>query len=624
MADDTGSDPEGDLTLETTTVTVTGHRRALWGVLAVVAVAAGALAVTARQDDGGLPRLPVALGASVGAESAAGMSAPAADMRMAWITYLAGDDLPMLGGEAVAYRVTGAVDEGRVRALAEAVGLSGDPVHEDGLWHLRTDDGVLEVYEDGGGSWWYSSQSFSVEPDVSNGGGSSGSPGCEPGPAVDCGFVEPVAPSTAIPGTAPTTTVVDADCPAGASSCVDDTSCRTYTAADGSTVEECTLPVEECPPNANCVAPEPLLPTPPADLPSEGDARQIALDLLSSTGMDVEGAKVTVDGPYDSWYVSVEPVLDGLPVSGWMSSVSVGSKGAITDASGSLATSERLGDYPVLDTRAAIERLNEQQGGWFAYAPETGAVMDSEGMTECTVGPDGSEACTTTDVGVACPDIAVASGDADGGFVEEPCPMPLPEPEPMEVTLHEAEQILVLLPSFDGSGDSYLLPGYRFTGDDDHMTEVAAVADDSLLPTPDTTAVPEPAPMPSECADVYVYVPGDSPATTTPGDCAGEIPPSSPELTHLSEGEAPQLGVPYYVDVNVMTGHCSWISVEFADAWYWAELSNDDLAPWSTPTEGGTFTLTAVGQAEFVGDAARTKVAKLALHEDGTTPPLCG
>src|SRR5688500_18272294 len=207
MADETGSGPAGDLTLETTTVTVPGRRRALWAALAVVAVAAGGLAVNAGQDGSdGPPRLPIALGSAGDAESAAGMAAPAADMRMAWITYLAGDDLPTLGGEAGAYKVTGAVDEGRVRALADALGLSGDPVHEDGFWHLRTDDGVLEVYEDGGGSWWYSAQSFEGDAGTSSGGGSSGSPGCEPGPAVDCGVIEPdvaVAPPATIPGTAP-------------------------------------------------------------------------------------------------------------------------------------------------------------------------------------------------------------------------------------------------------------------------------------------------------------------------------------------------------------------------------------------------------------------------------------
>ena len=73
-----------------------------------------------------------------------------------------------------------------MRALADALGVAGDPVHQDGYWHLQTDDAVLEVYEGGGGSWWYSIQQYEILP--AEGGGSAG---CEPGPAVDCGVAAP-------------------------------------------------------------------------------------------------------------------------------------------------------------------------------------------------------------------------------------------------------------------------------------------------------------------------------------------------------------------------------------------------------------------------------------------------
>jgi hypothetical protein len=309
----------------------------------------------------------------------------------------------------------------------------------------------------------------------------------------------------------------------------------------------------------------------------------------------------------------------------------VGSKGAITSASGTLATPELLGDYPLIDTKAAIDRLNEQQQAFDDVMPlgAPGRASSSGEETtlevpasppptivECTTGPDGAESCSGTG-GDGCfaypPD---ADADLDGPTTTYPC-RPYAEPEPVEVVLHEAERVLVQLPSFDGTGDSYLLSGYRFTGDDGHIAEVAAVDDESLAPTPppDTT-VPT--------AECETLVEQDASGTThTVNPCPPATEPADPELRPLAEGEQPQVGVAYYVDVQVMTGHCSWISAEVADRWWWAELSNEELAHWSTPTEGGSFTLVDEATAEFVGDADRTKVAKLVQFDDGTHPPLC-
>src|SRR5690349_4451296 len=77
------------------------RRRALWGALAVLAVAAGALAIVAN-DDSDPPRLPIALGSGTPeSRSAAPTAGAAADMAMyAPIHYVAGDDLPVLGGSA--------------------------------------------------------------------------------------------------------------------------------------------------------------------------------------------------------------------------------------------------------------------------------------------------------------------------------------------------------------------------------------------------------------------------------------------------------------------------------------------------------------------------------------------
>lgn len=590
MADESGMTSSDELTLESSVVVKRPRRRALWGVLAVVAMVAGALAVTAGGDDEELPTLPVALGAaSAERDSAAGtMAAPeTADMRMAWVTYVAGEGLPELGGEGPAYRLGGTVDEDRVRALAAALGLDGELRQEDGYWHLEGDDAVLEVYE--GGSWWFSIQRYEIQP--AEGGG--GAPGCEPGPNVDCGIVEPDAAD------APPTTIAGSSAGAGAS-------CTTAEAADGTKVEECVATDEPCPPDGDCPVPlpAPVEPTPPADLPSEDDAREIALDLLRETGMDVDDAKVTVDGPYDAWYVNVEPTIDGLPVSGLFSSVSVGSKGAITNASGNLATAELIGDYPLIDTRAAIDRLNEQQGSWFAYGPDAPlgapgtassrpavAIAEDAAVGGCAEQPDGSEACSFEDVGqpIDCVEPAPLPPEGDDVATTIVSDCSYPEPEPIEITLHDAERVLVWLPSFDGSADSYLLSGYRFSGDDGAVVEVAAIADESLAPT---TTVP-----PTETT-----IPPDEPTTADP--------------SRLEPGQQPELGVGYYVDVDT---HCGWFVL--GDRW-WATDAPTPL-PWATPTEGGTFTLTAADAGTFVGDAEATKTAEFTARGPAEELPVC-
>jgi len=226
-------------------------------------------------------------------------------------------------------------------------------------------------------------------------------------------------------------------------------------------------------------------------------------------------------------------------------------------------------------------------------------------VSQCKVQPDGSEICES--VGGTVPECAIplesfdpaavdrAQGDcaapgicysiqADPGGASETTvqspectePIPYPEPEPIEVTLTDAELVLTLLPAYDGSGDAYLVPGYRFSNADGVIVDVPAVDDDSLAPT--TTVPDQPEPVP----------PAIEPAPVDP--------------TILEPGQTPELGVGYYVDVDVecadlVLGGQSWT------------LEKGDLAGWSTPHEGGTFTLDTPDHGTFVGDAAAEKTA---------------
>lgn len=632
------------------------RRRALWGVLAVVAVVTGAVVVSSG-GDGRLERLPVTLG-SLGGREAAG-AAMSADMSLAWVTYKAGDGLPALGGEAAAYRLDGRVERARVRALAEALDLQGDPTHDEGIWRVTAGDAVLEVYEDNGSSWWYSANQGAI----SSGGGTAS---CDPS-GTKC----EVTVSGSISGSAePATTVPAEECAAEGASCASDT--PTSDCPPNAECVEPSPPPEPpcatdadcstepaCPPDTGCAAPEPILP--PADLPSKAEARELALDLLTAAGMDVGDAKVTVDGPYDAWYVNVEPVVDGLPVSGWIASVSVGSKGAIVNASGSMATLERLGDYPLLDTRAAIDRLNEMQGGFGGgpvpmgapdgVARDTGvatldvgaaespcrsddptclAIVDTDApittvVSPCKVQPDGSEICEA--VGQSVPECPVPLGTDDpaaldraqadcaapgicsdysiqpvdpGGVPETtvpspectepiPYPYPYPEPEPVEVTLTDAELVLTWMPAYDGSGAAYLVPGYRFSNTDGVIIDVPAVDDDSLAPT---TTVPE---------------------TTEPKPVPPAVEPAPVDPTILEPGQTPEIGVGYYVDVDVV---CAAFTL--GDEIWRHDVG--DLAGWSAPHEGGTFTLDAPDHGTFVGDANGDKTATFVT---GTDPEGC-
>jgi hypothetical protein len=461
------------------------RRRALWAALSVLAIAVGAVAVVSNDDDADR-RLPLSLGAAGGSESDGRAAAPAADMAMmAYVHYTAGEDLPQLGGSGTAYKLAGGADEDDVRALADALGMAGDPVHEDGYWNLESGDAQLQVYEDGGGSWWFNAHTFKDDPGTSSGGGSSaGSPGCAP----------------------------------------DDQEC--LQAADEAAARE-QIPVT-------------TTMTTPTDLPTSDEAKDIALRLLADTGVAVESAEVTVDGPYDGWYVTVEPRVEGLRVAGLTASATIGSKGEVLSAGGVLAEPERVGDYPTIDTREAIDRLNEGTGYWSPYGiggRGEGLAVEEDAVTTNDVATDDAAASTmTTDVipptgsvvdpdsPIACATDTPAVAEAEVGATEpatdlpspviEPCgPYPTEPVEPQEVVLHEAERILVLIGANDGSGDAYLVPGYRMRGDDEWVVDVPAVDDESLLPsTPveptDDVGRTEPAIEPAEPMTVPGVDPG--------------------------------------------------------------------------------------------------------------------
>lgn len=466
----------------------TRRRRALWGALAVIAVAVGAVAVQSADDDP--PRLPLALGAEGASKEAA------ADMSMrANVVYVAGPDLPELGGEATAYRLRGEADEATVQRIADALGLAGTPEREGTVWRVTDGQHTLEVNPGMGSSWWYGDTSATKSSVmVDDGAAREGAAGC----------IEPVAP-------------------------------------DGATASD----------DYQCV-PVTTIPTVAKDLPSEADARRIALDLLEATGLDTADAVVTIDGPYEGWYVNVEATIGGLST-GLHSSVTVGPKGAIQWASGTIAEADDLGSYPLVDTAEAIDRLNEGFGGFagwsYGYGYAEDSVTTSEGSasvgaTEPAVAPATDPAVDpgqpTTDPGcIALADDSVAcqtgvdcsapttivgrelsredAASSCGGFA------PYEPSEPVEVVLNDATPILMLVGATDGSNDGYLVPGYRFSGADGVVVDQMALTDGALAPVdqPDPSDVPRIEPGQIE--------PDGPMGTTTPGASGGGSPGYDPD-----------------------------------------------------------------------------------------------
>ena len=402
--DEEGSEHVEELGLEPVAVVRKRQPRALWAALAAVAVAGGALVVTSADDDGNQrPGLPVDLAGANGAGAA--RAEAAADSMLAWVTYVPGDDLPSLGGEATAYRVSGEVDQAQVRALADALGLEADVVPgEGGSWSAagQGDEGRLDVYSEGGGYWsYYAGSGCTTDAD--------GSVLCQRCFAAESGHqvCEAQGSSGSTKGSATARPMCESE-----ADCVEPTT-TTAVAGCGSNAAppDCIDPAEPipCADGDDCI--EPAQPAP--DLPSEEDARQIALGVVAASGADVDGARVTADQGH-VWHVTVEPVLDGI-ASSRIAFVEVGSGGSVVSGNGSMGQPEALGSYPLLDTRAVIERANAQ-----SVAP---------GAIEPAVDRAAAASATTGTIQTGGTDVGGTTGDPDAPVTTvvgstDPCAAP--------------------------------------------------------------------------------------------------------------------------------------------------------------------------------------------------------
>ena len=371
---------------ETTTSAARRRPLLLAAAAAAVVLLAGGIALVVTGGDDDPPRLdlssgtPASLADSGGGERMAESADMAADdmagtSMMAWVTYVAGEELPDLGGDAPVYRLT--ADDDDLQALAAHFGLEGEATDADGMQRMITDgDASVSRY---GASWWYSSgRSYPGSEDIA------------PDSGVSCD-------------------------------------------AEG-VCEDAPRPMPE--------------PERPADLPNQAEAEAIVRGIAEAAGLDLTDARVTAYDNITTWSVNIELALDGTPVPGWSVYGTVMEGGQVLDAGGALGSLERVGDYPLDTTRAAIDRLNEQSSG-----PGTAEPAIEPGVIEPDVQSD-----------PATDEMTILPVDGDG--------------EPIAVTLRSGERSYTLVGNADGT-ETYLVPVYLLDGEDDRgeaWTDVFAIA----------------------------------------------------------------------------------------------------------------------------------------------------
>jgi hypothetical protein len=366
------------------------------------------------------------------------------------ITYVFDGSYPDLGTSAPAWTLPGspAVDQARVAELAKLLGVEGDvralTPEMGGGWMVGAEDYTtsnLTVAADGMASWWFNPAPMAT---------SSVGVGCA-APAVE-------------PAVAPDAT-------------------------SDTIAPDATMPIAPCGD----------VPTPPAGVPSKDEALTNAKALFTDMGYDI--SQFEYDTYADEWGANVTGFL---MLGGFRSPITVsvgyGENGAITWASGSLATPQEAGDYPLVSGADALQRLNDQDGMWAMYG-SPGMMAKGGAALDATTAIASREVTAAEGTSAVAETVVPATDDiAETVPAQVIDPMPVDSVPPMEpITVHLNAMKLDLTMVWAEDGTIWLLPAYTFTavneGDFAGGQYTIIAVDDAFIDTPDPvtvdSAVPE-------------------------------------------------------------------------------------------------------------------------------------
>lgn len=249
-------------------------------------------------------------------------------------------------------------------------------------------------------------------------------------------------------------------------------------------------------------------PKKPENLPSAAEAEAAMRSLLGAGGEDP--AEWRLSAAIDEWGAWVQAIrLVGGLESSYMWWMSLGEDAEVTSASGTFVSFRSNGAYPLADTAAAVDRL----ATWmFAARAEDlvggAAIADiSDALTKDSVVEEGEPVDPSEGSGSGSGSSPGSGGDDAPAPDEKPVePMPIDPVEPMEPVVVEITGArLGLMAAWLEDGRVMLLPAYIYTNADGDVGSVYAIVDeylgfadptDTTVPGPtDSTELPAPPPL---------------------------------------------------------------------------------------------------------------------------------
>jgi hypothetical protein len=276
-------------------------------------------------------------------------------------------------------------------------------------------------------------------------------------------------------------------------------------------------------------------PTPPTGVPTADEAELRAGELLTALGVDPSGLHFETHS--DKWFANVDAsdrTDDRAATRSWY--FGFGAEGAMQFAGGTLAPTQPVGPYPLVDLDTAVARLADGFYGGFGGGV---AVADSAG------------AVTEPAMAVEEPPPA-DEPPADEPVTDEPVlidPMPVEPPlpvEPVVVTLVDVQPDLWW--AWDADGTVWLLPAYRFIDSEGGWHVAPAVTDEYLIQA-DPVMIDEPIPVEPDGGIGDGAEPVTTPESVPPVEIedSAEAPEDSagdPDVVDIEPGTDPEAAIP--------------------------------------------------------------------------------